>query len=256
VPSAEALQKAGDAAKKANAIDDHIAAVHASLAIVHWWKDRKLDLAETEFKRAIELDGNDSRSFAVYGWFLIAVGRTEDGLQKAEWAGKIDPLSVKTAGLLGQSYYFARDYKRAIEQLKRTTEMDPSFWLGHSFLGRAYLRRDQFEPALEELKKAVELEPNFAENHAVLAFAYGRAGKLDDARRTFDAIKSRPDVFMPKYNEAKYYIAAGNKDRAFQLLDGALADDSFNIALLKVDPELDSLREDPRFEQLVVKAGL
>jgi Tfp pilus assembly protein PilF len=250
------LNKAEDSAHKALALNDRVAAAHTSLAIINWWKDRKFEQAEAEFRRALELDPNDPRAHSYFGSFLITIGRTEEGVQQAKWATELDPLSVEMSGLLGQSYYFARNYNQAITQLKQTIDSDPNFWRGHSFLGRTYLRKDQFSPAIDELKKAVELEPNVAENKAVLAFAYARAGKKDDAAHTFDALKKDADIYLPKYDEAKYYIGIGDKDHAFELLDQALAADSFHMTWLKVDPELDLLRDDPRFAQLVAKVGL
>ena len=256
VPAADALNKAEDSAQKALSLNDRVAAAHTSLAIIDWWKNRKFEQAEAEFRRALELDPNDPRAHSYFGSFLITIGRTEEGVQQAKWATELDPLSVEMSGLLGQSYYFARNYNQAITQLKQTIDSDPNFWRGHSFLGRTSLRKDQFPTAIDELKKAVELEPNVAENKAVLAFAYARAGKKDDAAHTFDALKKDAKIYLPKYDEAKYYIGIGDKDHAFELLDQELAADSFHMTWLKVDPELDLLRDDPRFAQLVAKVGL
>ena len=89
-----------------------------------------------------------------------------------------------------------------------------------------------------------------------VAFAYARAGKKADAAHTFDALKKDANIYLPRYDEAKYYIGIGDKDHAFELLDQALAADSFHMTWLKVDPELDLLRDDPRFAQLVAKVGL
>ena len=257
VPAAVSIPKAEEAAKKALKLDDRLSEAHTSLATCFWWYERKYDLAEAEYKRAIELNPNEPRARAFYGWFLIAIGRTEEGIAQSQLATKLDPLSAEMAGIVGSNYYFARRYDLAISQLKAAYELDANLWLTHSFLGRSYLFQGQNQLAVEELQKAVVLEPLVAESKAVLAFALAKIGRREEAKRVFDSLnKERDSIIIPKYNEAKYYVGNDDKETAFRLLDEAINENSFYATWIKVDPELDPLRNDPRFADLLRKAGL
>ena len=256
LPAATSMPKAGEAARKALEIDDRLSQAHTSLAIVHWWYYRKYDLAESEFRRAIDLDPNESRSRAFFGWFLITMGRTTEAISQIELAAKLDPLSAEITTIVGAQYYYSRRYDMATTQLKASRELDPSFWLTHCYLGRTYFFQGQIVPAIDELKESVDLEPNVAESKAALAIAYAKIGRPNDARQVFDSLQMESDrLLVPRYIVAKFYVAMGEKDRAFQLLDEAIAENSVFVTWLKVDPELDDLRNDSRFGSLLTKAG-
>src|SRR5215813_3231632 len=132
------MPKAGAAAQKALEFDPQSAEAHSSLGIVHWWGEWNWAAAEAEFKRAIELDPNNSKAHVFYGWFLIGMGRVEAGVAESKRAVELDPLAVEVTSLAASNLYFARRYDEAVEMFRSALDMDPNYWLAHSFLGRCY----------------------------------------------------------------------------------------------------------------------
>ncbi len=255
--SKEALPRAGAAAKKALELDDTLAEAHASLATAHWWFDWDWPAAEMEFKRAIQLDPNDARARQFFGWFLLTLGKSDAAIAENKRAQSLDPLSVETNILLGQSLYFARRYDEAIEQLRNTLDMDPNYWLAHSVLGRSYEEKGKPDEAIVEFQRALDLEIDVPENYAMLAHGYAVAGRKSEAIKLVDQLEDMSTKrHVPPYNIAIVYAGLGDKEQAFSWLERAYADRSFYLTWLKYDPQLDSLRSDPRFADLTRRVGL
>jgi TolB-like protein/Tfp pilus assembly protein PilF len=255
--SHEALPKAGAAARKALEIDENLPEAHTSLAIVHWWFDWDWPAATKEFKRAIELNSNDARTRAFYGWFLITLGQSDAGVAESRRAQALDPLSVETNALVGQNLHFARRYDEAIQQLRSTIDMDANYWLPHSVLGRSYEQQGKLTEAIAEFQRALDLETDVPENYAMLAHAYALVGKKSESEKILNQLREmsakRP---VPPYNVAIIYVGLGDKDQVFAWLERAYADRSFYLTWLKYDPQLDSVRSDPRFADLMRRVGL
>ena len=255
--SKEALPRAGAAAKKALELDDTLAEAHASLATVHWWFDWDWPAAEAEFKRAIQLNPNDARAHQFYGWFLITLARYDDGIAENKRAQSLDPLSVETNALLGQGLCFARRYDEAIQQLQSTLEMDQNYWLAHSLLGRSYEQQGKLNQAIAEFQRALDLEKDVPENYAMLAHGYAIAGRKTEAAKLLGQLQDMSTKrHVPPYNIAIVYAGLGDKEQAFSWLERGYADRSFYLTWLKYDPQLDSLRSDPRFADLMRRVGL
>jgi TolB-like protein/Tfp pilus assembly protein PilF len=255
--SNEALPKAGSAARKALEIDENLPEAHTSLAIVHWWFDWDWPAATKEFKRAIELNSNDARTHAFYGWFLIALGQSDAGVAESRRAQALDPLSVETNALVGQNLHFARRYDEAIQQLRSTIDMDANYWLAHSVLGRSYEQQGKLTEAIAEFQRALDLETDVPENYAMLAHAYALAGKKSESEKLLSQLREMSAKrHVPPYNVAIIYAGLGDKDQALAWLERAYADRSFYLTWLKYDPQLDSLRSDPRFADLLRRVGL
>ena len=257
MPSKEALAKTEAAARKALALDDQLSEAHTSLAIARWWYAWDWSGAEAEFKRAIELNPNDARAHEFYGWFLVNSGRQETALAENNRARQLDPLSSETNTIVGQTLYFLRHYDEAVAQLKSTLDMDQSYWLAHSFMGRTYEQQGKLTEAIAEFQRAVDLENDVAENYSMLAHAYGLTGKKSEAQKVLAQLQDMSAKrYVPPYNIAIAYVGLGDKDQAFAWLERAYADRSFYITWLKYDPQLDSLRSDLRFADLVRRVGL
>ena len=256
MPSNEALAKTESAARKALELDDQLSEAHTSLAIALWWYDRDWSAAESEFKRAIELNANDARPHEFYGWFLVNSGRNEAALTENNRARQLDPLSSETNTIVGQTLYFVRRYDEAVAQLKSTLDLDQNYWLAHSFLGRTYEQQGKFAEAIAEFQRALDLEKDVPENYAMLAHVYGAAGKKSEGEKLLTQLqKLAGQRHVPAYNIAMAYVGLGDKDQAFAWLEKAYADRSFYITWLGYDPQLDSLRSDPRFADLVKRVG-
>ena len=253
----EAMPKAKEAAKKALAIDETLAVAHASLAVVLDWHDWDWVTAEPEYKRALELDPNDPRSHQFYSWFLAEHGRVEEAIAEAKRAQQLDPISPEQGIYLGQVLLFLRHYDEAIEALRKTAELDQTFWLSHNFLGRAYEQKGRLPEAIAEFQRAIQLEPAAAENRSMLGHAHAVSGNKVQALKMVDDLKELSKTsYVPPYNIAIVYAGLGEKDQAFAWLDRAFSERSGYLTWLTTDPQLDVLRSDPRFADLVRRVGL
>jgi tetratricopeptide (TPR) repeat protein len=150
---------------------------------------------------------------------------------------------------LGWRYYLARQYDKAIQQLSNTLEMDPSYELPHLVLGQAYAQKGDFAHAIPELKKAAALAHNGALMVSALANAYALSGKRAESEKLLAQLLAAHEYVSPYY-VAVVYAGLGNKDRAMEWLEKSFTDRSNGIVFLKVDPDLDLLREDARFKTL------
>jgi serine/threonine-protein kinase len=253
----ESMPKADEAAKKALQLDDTLAEAHTDMAIVHFWYDYDWSAAEREFKRAIELRPNYAHAHEYYGWDLISVGRTEEGIKESKRALELDPLSTEAGATDGANFYFANQYGPAIDQLRKTLEMDPNSWFAHMFLGLSYEASGDLPHAIAECQRAKETEATPPWPSAELAHAYAASGRKREAEEILKQLKERSrQSYVPAYNFAEIYIGLGDKEQALALLEKAYADRSMLLTFLKVDPEFDSLHSDPRFKDLLRRVGL
>ena len=142
----------------------------------------------------------------------------------------------------------ARQYDRAIQQLRNTLEMDPSYELPHLVLGMSYAMKGDFVSAIPELRKAVELSHGTPLMISALANAYAQSGnKAESERLLADLSQESRTHYVSPYYFALVYVGLGESDKAIDQLEKAFADRSNGLVFLKVEPELDSLRSDPRF---------
>jgi tetratricopeptide (TPR) repeat protein len=170
---------------------------------------------------------------------------------------ELDPLSLETNALMGQNLYVARRYDQAIEQLRKTLDMEPNDWISRMFLGLAYEQKGDLPRALEELQKASKVAADIPWPLAELGHAYALSGKKNDAENVLKDLESwSKRSYVPAYNVATVYVGLGEKEKAISFLEKAYADRSMILTYVKVDPELDSLHSDPRYADLLRRMGL
>ncbi|MGH9907901.1 MAG: tetratricopeptide repeat protein, partial [Pyrinomonadaceae bacterium] len=141
----ELINKARTAARKALELDFTLAEAHTSLAFTRCWYEWDWQGAESEFKKAIELNPNYATAHHWYGEFLVLMGRFEEGFRELRFAQEIDPLSLIINSDIGKMHFLARRPEQAIDQLLKTTEMDPNFPISHLFLAMAYRQKGMYE---------------------------------------------------------------------------------------------------------------
>jgi TolB-like protein/Tfp pilus assembly protein PilF/predicted Ser/Thr protein kinase len=255
LPPKEAFSKAKAEARKALEIDDQLAEAHNSLARVIW-NDWDWSSAEREFKRAEELNPNYATGHHWYAYFLSDMGRQDEAIAEIKRAQELDPLSLVINLDVGIVFYFARRYDQAIEQYRRALEMDPNFYRTYLYSGQAHVQKGRYEEAIAEMNKARQLDDNqwvLGE----LGYAYAVAGKRGEAQKALDQLKGLSKRrYIDPYYVALIHAGLGEKDQAFAWLDKAYKERSTRLTSLIVDAELDSLRSDPRFAELVRKVGL
>jgi len=256
LPPWETSPKAKKAAISALLIDNSLAEAHTSLACVKMMYERDWSNAEKEFKRAIELDPNYAHAHNWYSHFLMAMGRPEESLAESQVALKLDPLDDSVNQYLGWHYIHARQFDRAIGQLEKTLAHNPEFFLAHVTLGMAYEQKGEVEKAIHEFQKAYELEENTIVR-GFLGHAYAIAGNREAAQKILEELEDLSKrVYVPPYSIALIYTALGKTDDAFEWFKIAYASHNEWLNWLKVAPEVDSLRADPRFTDLLLRLNL
>jgi tetratricopeptide (TPR) repeat protein len=182
------------------------------------------------------------------------MGHFDDSLEQIKRARDLDPLSISINSSLGWRLYLARQFDRSIAQLKDTLEMDPSYEWAHLILGQAYEEKRAFDLALPELHKAVALSHNSPLMVSALAHAYAVSGNPGEAQRLLEQLFAQSEkVYVSPYYIGIVYLGLGKNGLAMDWLEKAFADRSNGLVFLKVEPELDPLRTDPRFIALELK---
>jgi serine/threonine protein kinase/Tfp pilus assembly protein PilF len=250
------LPKAKEAAHKALEIDSTLAEAHNSLAQV-MFREWDWEGAEREHKRAIELNPNYATAHHWYALVLAYAARFDEAIAEMKRARELDPLSLIINRNLGLVLYFARRYDKAVEQLQKTLEMDPSFSLAHAGLGQAYLQKSMHQEALRELQRESDIR---AGSDTVVetwkGIAYVKAGKESEARRILgDLLERAKQVYVSPVLFASLYFTLGENDLGFKSLDLAYNQRDSRLLELKVLPEFDGVRSEPRFKALLKKVG-
>src|SRR2546421_5546478 len=251
----DAYSKAKDAALKALRLDPNLAEAHLALGKVLFFSEIDLPGALREYQRAIELQPNDATA---HHWLgndaLAALGRFEEAIAQGKRAVELDPLSPVINTDFGTTFYYAHRYEESAMQLRKTLEIDPTFFYAHFNLGIALQAAGDLSGALAEYEKAKQLSDNtYVPMLCAQAKAY--AGDKDAALRMLndlDKISQRREVVG--YCRALLYLSLNNKDEALRWLEQGFKErDGSNISWIKVDPLLDPLHGNPRFEALVQK---
>jgi TolB-like protein/Flp pilus assembly protein TadD len=251
----ESFPPAKAAAKKALELDDTLAEAHTSLGQVLVCYDLDFANSTKEFERAITLNPNYATAHHWYGSGPpLSLGEFDRAIAELERARQLDPLSLIINADLGVGLYTARRYDEAIAQLRKTIEMDPRFYFAHWNLGVALELKGELRDALSEYKKAAELDDDPVVL-GLIAHAYGKLGERDKALGLLTQLQQlAAHRYVPFGTFAGIYLALGEKDKAIEYLEHAFRERGGpEISGLKVDPMLDPLRGDPRFEVLVQK---
>lgn len=251
LPAAEAAPKAKAAAIRALEIDPSLAEAETSLAIAKFNYDWDWAGAAEGFKRAIQMDPSYATAYQRYSLYSIAMGRFGDSFEQINKARELDPLSISINSSLGWRFYLARQYDRAIEQLRNTLEMDPSYEWARLILGQAYEQKGEYKLAIEELRKAVELSHNSPLMISALAHTYAATGNYSEAQRLLGHLEAQSKTqYVSPYYIAVVYLGMGKNELAMDWMERAFADRSNGLVFLRVEPELDPLRSNPRFVAL------
>jgi eukaryotic-like serine/threonine-protein kinase len=255
---AEAGPKAKQAAQKALAIDPMDADAHLALAIESQWYEWNWPVAESEFKRAIELNPNDAEAHGYYSWFLAPMGRGPEALVEAKRAQQIAPLSSLGNFFVASVLVFTRQWDPAIAQLHSDIELEPNFWFDHCFLGRAYEAKGMLPEAIAEFKNALAIDNDNTEIWSGLGHAYVLSGNLAEAQKVLRHLDHLSAAsYVAPYSRAIIYAGLGEKDQVFAWLDQAFQERSYFLAVyLPTDSRLDGFHADPRFVDLKRRVGL
>ncbi|MBZ5615135.1 MAG: tetratricopeptide repeat protein [Acidobacteriia bacterium] len=246
----EGLPRAQAAAMKAVELDDTLAEGHCVLASLRS-DQAEWSAAKAEFQHALELNPNYAFAHQQYAEMLMRIGQPDAALEEIHRARDLDPNSLVIQAVEGLILYNARRYDDAIAQLQKTLKMDPNFVMAHNFLGYAYEQKGQYDEALAEFRKLVALSDE-GPNPAYLARTYAVSGNRREALRALSRLRHiSTERYVSPYEFARVYAGLGDKDQVILWLQKAYAEHAVYLVWLKVDPRLDNLRDDPRFQDLV-----
>ncbi len=249
----EEMPKARDAAQKAVQLDPTLAEAHTSLAVIAQNYDWDWKTAESEYRRAIELDANYATAHQWYAEELALVGRFPESFTEIDRARSLDPLSLIIGADRGAILYYSRQYDQAIEQFDAVLDMQPNFQRA-GMLVYAYVQERRYPEALATLERW-PTDPG-GRPWSLLAYVYGNAGETANARRALEKLlapRGGPKSIAMQIVEAE--IGLGEKEKALDYLEVAYADRTIYTAV-KVDAVFDPLRSEPRFQKILRGMGL
>ncbi len=248
----EALPPARTAALKALDLDESLPEAHRALAVVRL-RDWDWLGAEEAFQHALQLNPEDPQTHHWYALHLSAMGRHAEALRHSRRAVALDPSPGMRVGL-SAIHYFARNYPAMVDLLRDTLSRNPDFAYAYDWLGMAYVQEKQFPEALETYRKALELSEQSAEVLAGYGHAYAVAGEREQARAVLkELLKSSEQHYVPPVQVAFVYTGLGEKDKALRMLEQAYGQRSWELVFIQVEPWLDPLRSEPRFQDLVAR---
>jgi serine/threonine protein kinase/tetratricopeptide (TPR) repeat protein len=246
----DTFPKAKEAAQKALELDGSLAEGHAALGFVLFYWDWDWPRAERELKRAIELKPNYVVAHHWYAEYLSAMGRHEQALAEIQRAQDLDPVSPLLLAIGGEVCSYAGRYDEAIAQCRKALELDPDYPLAHENLGSGLLGKDMYEQAVSEYQKADRELAGSARPHLVEALAL--AGRRGEALKILGPLTERKKGAESDWRmTARIYLALGDKQKALSCLERGYEVRDPYLVFLNVIPAFDSLRSDPRFQDLL-----
>ncbi len=252
----DVFPRAKAAAQEALRLRSVLAEAQTSLAYVNTYFDWSWDEAEHRFRDAIERNPGYSISHQWYSTLLFSMEKLDEGLEEMLKARKLDPLSLIINSAVGWAHYFKRQYGDAIAVLRGVLKTDPTFVTARLWLGEALLMNGMSEEAIAELEEANRIGHGSVLTEATLAFGSAHAGSDDGARQRLAALLERADrEYVRSYHLALLYTGLRETDAAFDWLERAFEERCPEMAYLKIEPLLDGLRADSRFDDLVARMG-
>ena len=257
VPPRDAMPRAKAAAAKALEIDDHLAEAHVSLGYISYTYDWDWPAAGNHFGQALALDPAYTRAHIFYPFYLSSRGQSQEAVTVAKSALDLDPASPSLSHSLAVQFYLTRQFDQAIEQCRKTLEMEPNFGVAYAVLGQAYLAKRMNSEAASVLGKYSALSQGSADSLALLGYSQARRGEKSQALRTIEELKATSKKsFVPAFYFALVYGALEDKDQAFIWLEKGYDERFARFAYLKLEALWDPLRSDERFNSLVRRVGI
>jgi serine/threonine protein kinase/tetratricopeptide (TPR) repeat protein len=257
LPPKDAFPKGKAGAMSALGIAPDLGEAHTDLAAVLWLHDWQWPEAQKEFQRSLELNPCYPTANHYYAECLMTMGRNAEALTRMKKSLKLDPLSLIINDAIGWAYYHARQYDEAVAQLLRTVELDPNYPMTYWLLGLVYRKTARYDLAISAGEKGVNLSGGSPLMRAALAQSYAEVGRPKDARQILDDLtKLAQHKYVAPHFFAGIHLGLQEKDRAIEYLEKSYEEHCHWLIYLHIDPSMDSLRDNPRFQDLLRRVGL
>ncbi len=258
LPPKEVLPQAKAAAARALEIDPTLAEAHGaladSLALYDWnWAE-----SEREYGKAFQLDPNVSYIHLTHGVSYFApLGKRDEAVAELKRAVELEPLSLITNAIFGLSYLYAGQNDKALEQGKKTYDLDPNFRFGRQYLGNTLIVLGRYDDAIAVAGEGLKTSPLSQEDLVIAGLAYAKLGRRREAEQYLDRFKELAKTrYVRTVFTASIYAALGDKDKAFAELEKSFEDKDCFLPRIKLDPFMNPLRDDPRFKDLLKRMNL
>jgi len=254
MPASEGHPKALEAARRAVSLGVNLAEPHASLAVAMARSEWNWTGAENEFTRAITLNPSYAMVHRLYASILGATRRHHEAWEQINEAMRLDPLSLPNNAEVVRTLYYARNYDQAIEQGQKAMQLDPNYVRTHFWLGRVYSQKGMHREAIAASEKILESMPDSTLGLTEMAYSLAVAGQRKEARQILRRLEGRStSAFVPAYNFAVIHIALNEEEVAMRYMQQAYENRDWALLVLAVEPRLDPLRRDPRFQEISAK---
>src|SRR6266436_610895 len=251
----EANPLAKAAVAKALELDPDLPEAHTVAGMIAATYDWDWVKAEREFKRSLELDPNLAITHYRYAWtYLSPMGRHDEAIAEMKRAMELEPLSLVQGANFAAAYLYARQFDKALDQARKTYDLDPNLVTGQNWMCHAYDVNGMYSESLAISEKVTQSNRSLL---AGLGYAYAKSGQGQKAEAVLKQWKEiEKTKYVSNYWIAIVHAALGEKDPAFAELEKAYQAHDWFFQRLKVDPFMDPLRDDPRFKNLVRRLGL
>jgi serine/threonine-protein kinase len=241
---------------RALALDTMLAEAHASRAFVATFYEWDWATAGREFDTALGLDPEYPSAHLWKAWYLLAKDSTDASIAEGQMALSMEPFLVLTNTRLISLLYYGKRYDEALRQAQKTYELDSTFFQLSSERARVLVELGRCAEALKALEHTPPQTP--AMLSGTRGYTAAKCGRRSDAIAELNRLRAeaRSGKYVSHYALAVIQAGLGNKDEAFTELDRAVAEHSWCMFLLKVEPAFDSLQQDPRFAQLANRLRL
>jgi eukaryotic-like serine/threonine-protein kinase len=257
LPPKDAYAKGKTAAMGALRIDPDLGEAHTPLAAVLWLHDWQWQNAQMEFKRSLALNPAHPTTNHWYAEYLMTMGRHVEAIARMKNSQELDPLSLIISVAIGWAFYMARRFDDAIEQLRRTIELDPNYPVTYWILGLLLRKMGRYELAIAEGEKGVKLSGGSSLMSAALAQTFATAGRRKKAIQILDDLtKLTKHKYVAPYFLAGIHVGLGEDDLAIECLEKSYEEHSHWLIYLHIDPSMDGLRSNSRFQDLLRRIGL
>jgi len=254
IPASEGHPKALEAARRAVSLGVDLAEPHASLAVAMARSEWNWAGAESEYTRAITLNPSYAMVHRLYASILGATRRHHEAWEQINEAMRLDPLSLPNNAEVVRTLYYARNYDQAIEQGQKAMQLDPNYVRSHFWLGRVYSQKGMHKKAIAASEKILESMPDSTLGLTEMAYSLAVAGQRKEARQILRRLEWRSaSAFVPAYNFAVIHIALNEEEVAMRYMQQAYENRDWALLVLAVEPRLDPVRKDSRFQEILAK---